>query len=79
MDTSSCRIGAHGRGAARTQKCAFLDLLAGPWAESDAIQALREGDIEAFAALHYDNCQAARRASAVRGLRATFEGLSPMG
>jgi len=79
MGTRSCRVGVHGRGAARTRNCAFLDRLAGPWAESDAIQALRDGDIEAFAALHYGNRQAARRASAVRGLRATFEGLSPMG
>jgi hypothetical protein len=62
----------------RYQILSFFDLIAGPWAASEAIRALRDRNIEAFAALHYGNRQAARQASTIRALLTDLADLRPI-
>lgn len=62
----------------RFQALAYFDFIAGPTADSRRLQALRAGDLESFAALHYGPRNAARYATTLREYLAAFVQLDPL-
>jgi hypothetical protein len=63
----------------RFQVLAFFDLLAGRGAGSQQAEALRQRDLEGFAALHAGPSRAARYAVTLREAVAAFRRFSPLG
>jgi hypothetical protein len=61
----------------RYQLLGHFDLIAGPNAASRRVEALRQGDLEAFATLHYGPRQAALHATILRQAAVAFERLDP--
>ncbi|MBX7235488.1 MAG: N-acetylmuramidase domain-containing protein [Caldilineales bacterium] len=62
----------------RFQALAWFDFIAGPAADSRRLQALRQGDLDVFAALHYGPAGAPRPAALLRQMVAAFERVDPL-
>jgi hypothetical protein len=63
----------------RYQLLGYFDLIAGPDGNTRRVEALRRGDLETFATLHYGPGQAALYASILRQAVMAFERLNPTG
>jgi len=61
----------------RSQLLSWFDLIAGPDADSREIRALRAGNLEGFAALHFGCAEAAPQARRLREAVAAFRRLNP--
>jgi hypothetical protein len=62
----------------RYQLFALFDLIAGEFNNNPQLIALRDGDFDSFAALHFGGRQAARYATTMRAAVEAFGRLSPL-